>query len=102
MAQNRKNIRGSSPDGEDVRACLDAIWNDHSVSAEVHLYVDLTNRLIMEVVGQGYSVELGSVNESVFEPWQPLNGTMDAALMRLLHQMWHLLDRKKLGPNRRS
>ena len=91
--KNGRTVKRSGPDTQDLIDALNAIYIDHSVSAEVHAYMALDGRMFVECVADVYvsGAPLMHVSMGRYAPATP-DGMLSAALMSV-HAVYHEIDR---------
>lgn len=91
--KNGRTTKTIGPETQDLIEALNAIYIDHSVSAEIHAYMALDGRMFVECIADVYvsGSPLLHVSQGRYVPSTP-NGVLSAALMAV-HAVYHEIDR---------
>lgn len=91
--KNGRTVKRNGPDTQDLIDALNAIYKDHSVSAEIHAYMALDGRMFVECCADVYvsGSPLIHVSEGRYVPATP-DGMLSASLMAA-HAVYHEVDR---------
>jgi len=91
--KNGRSLHRNGPETEDLLNALNAIYKDHGVNAELHVYVSLDGRLFVECCADVLIANEPTVHvsEGRFSPNEPY-GVMSAMIVTI-HAAYHNIDR---------
>lgn len=87
---------GSAPDWTDIKAAIDAIYDEFRANAEIHIYAALDGNLFVECICDAAAVGGTLAHYTCGRFVHANTGGITTVLLQTIHNVYHQLDREEL------
>jgi len=92
LAAHHKSKSGQ-PDGLDVQAALQALFDDHRLAAELHVFQTLTGDTVVECVASRTRPDHTTAYYSAWRVFQAYGAPILGLMLQVIHSVYHECDR---------